>query len=572
MTPVIRSAPRVIAWMCAAHVASMTGFAAYSTLLPRLQDEWGLNNPQAGFISGAFFAGYMAAVPLLTSLTDRVDARRVYLVSSAVAAAALAGMALLAEGLVSASLMQLAAGAGIAGTYMPGLRALTDKVSGTGAQSGAVSFYTAVFGLGTSLSILLSGWIAGALGFRWAFGLGAIGPLAAGLMVALGLPAKRPRPLHGTHVLDFRPVLKNREVRPYIFGYAVHCWELFGSRSWLVAFIVFAQQSQIAGGAAPAAWSAVTIAAIANLFGPAASIGGNELAMRHGRERLIWMAMLASGALTCALGFAAALPWYALVGLVMLHMCLVMGDSSALTAGLVTRIDERVRGAAMAVHSMLGFGAGVLAPLVIDRFDRRTAMLALYACFAATMAACALAPSYATLLAARTAAGAFGGVVAANIFTIVADVVPEARRGRAFGAVMSAFSLASILGVPISLYLALHFTWRAPYVFLAALCTGVLLAASFVIPPVRAHLAAAGERNALAQLRVVFGEANHLRSFAFSALLVFSGILVFPFISPYLVTNVGVSEAQLPLAYLVAGIAALFTARLVGGWSDTLGS
>ena len=70
---------RVIAWMCAAHVASMTGFAAYSTLLPRLQEEWGLNNSQAGFISGAFFAGYMAAVPLLTSLTDRVDARRVYL-------------------------------------------------------------------------------------------------------------------------------------------------------------------------------------------------------------------------------------------------------------------------------------------------------------------------------------------------------------------------------------------------------------------------------------------------------------------------------------------------------------
>src|SRR6266849_86300 len=273
--------------MCAAHVASMTGFAAYSTLLPQLQHEWGLNNSQAGFISGAFFAGYMAAVPLLTSMTDRVDARRVYLVSSVVAAGALAGMA-----------------------------------------------------------------------------LGAIGPLAAGLMVALGLPPRKPAPLHGTRMLDFRPVLKSREVRPYIFGYAVHCWELFGSRSWLVAFIVFAQDLRIAEGAAPAAWSAVAIAAIANLFGPAASVGGNELAMRHGRERLIWMAMLASGALTCTLGFAAAVPWYALVGLVMLHMCLIMGDSSALTAGLVTRIDERVRGTAMAVHSMLGFGAGFFAPLV----------------------------------------------------------------------------------------------------------------------------------------------------------------------------------------------------------------
>src|SRR5260221_3835108 len=98
---------RVIAWMCAAHVASMTGFAAYSTLLPRLQGEWGLNNSQAGFISGAFFAGYMAAVPLLTSLTDRVDARRVYFVSSVVAAGAPAGMALPSGRPVSGSLMPL---------------------------------------------------------------------------------------------------------------------------------------------------------------------------------------------------------------------------------------------------------------------------------------------------------------------------------------------------------------------------------------------------------------------------------------------------------------------------------
>jgi MFS family permease len=153
-------------------------------------------------------------------------------------------------------------------------------------------------------------------------------------------------------------------VRPYIFGYAVHCWELFGSRSWLVAFIVFAQGLQSAGGAGQAAWSAVTIAAVANLFGPVASVFGNELAMRHGRERMIWRAMLASGILTCALGFVSFLPWYLLAALVMLHMALIMGDSSALTAGVVTRADERIRGATMAVHSMFGFGAGFVAPLV----------------------------------------------------------------------------------------------------------------------------------------------------------------------------------------------------------------
>src|SRR5204863_82112 len=239
--------------MCAAHVTSMAGFSTYATLLPGLQHEWSLNNSQAGFISGAFFAGYLAAVPLLTSLTARVDARRVYLVSSVMAAAALAGIALFANGLVSAAVLQLAAGAGIAGTYMPGLRALTDNVSGTGAQSRAVSFYTAVFGLGTSLSIVLSGWIAGALGFRWAFGLGAIGPLAAGLMVALGLPPRKPAPLHGARLLDFRPVLASREVRPYIFGYAVH--SMLGFGAGFLAPLVFGAVLDVAGGnSSPFAW------------------------------------------------------------------------------------------------------------------------------------------------------------------------------------------------------------------------------------------------------------------------------------------------------------------------------
>ncbi|MGB5079860.1 MAG: MFS transporter [Burkholderiales bacterium] len=225
----------------------------------------------------------------------------------------------------------------------------------------------------------------------------------------------------------------------------------------------------------------------------------------------------------------------------------------------------------VSIYTVSASLSGFFSALVIDRFDRRSAILALYACFAATMAWCALAPGYAALLLARTAAGAFGGVVAANIFTIVADLVPEGRRGRALGVVMSAFSLASIAGVPISLTLALHFGWRAPYVFLAALCSGILLAAWFAIPPVRAHLGGGRERNALAQLKGVFGESNHRRIFAFSGLLVFSGFLVFPFIAPYLVANVGVSESELPWVYLIAGMAALFAARLVGGWSDSVG-
>lgn len=337
----------------------MIGFSTYATLLPQLQREWALNNSQAGFISGVFFAGYMAAVPVLTSFTDRVDARRIYLVSALAVALALVGLGLLAHGLVSASAMQFIAGAGIAGTYMPGLRALTDNVAGP-SQSRAVSFYTATFGLGTSASILLAGVVAAALGWRWAFALASIGPVVAGVMVFAGLPPRPPRHAESARVLDFRPVFASRELRAYVLGYAVHCWELFGSRSWLVAFFVFGQGL----ASAPGAWSPAGIVAAANLCGLAASIVGNEIAMRHGRERTIWKAMLASGLLSCALGFAASLPWYLLAALAMLHLVLIMGDSSALTAGVVERSDERIRGTTMAVYSMLGFGSGFASPLV----------------------------------------------------------------------------------------------------------------------------------------------------------------------------------------------------------------
>jgi MFS family permease len=336
----------------------MTGFATYPALLPRLQAEWALSNTEAGLVSGLFFAGYMAAVPVLTALTDRLDARRIYAVASIVAAAGTAGFAHLAGGAIVGGLCQLLVGVGIAGTYMPGLRALTDNTHGP-AQTRAVSFYTAFFGVGVSLSLVLAQQIADAYGWRWAFGVAAVGPLVAAAMVLVALP---PRPARGalatTKLLDFRPVLANRDASRYIFGYAVHCWELFGSRSWMVAFLTFAQSI------VPAPLSPAAIHAVANLGSPIASIVGNEAALRVGRARVIAAGMMLSGALTCAFGFGAALPWLVVAALVVLHMLLVMSDSSTLTAGMVAAADPQLKGATMAVHSTLGFGTGFVSPLV----------------------------------------------------------------------------------------------------------------------------------------------------------------------------------------------------------------
>jgi len=392
------SAARHIAWMCAAHVISMPGFAAYSTLLPRLQQEWSTNNSQAGFVSGAFFAGYMAAVPLLTGLTDRIDARRVYFFSCVVLTIALGAFALFVQGFVTAAVCQASVGAGFAGTYMPGLRVLTDNTSGR-AQTRAVSFYTAIFGVGTSVSIVVSGLAADAWGWRAAFAVAAIGPAIAAAMVTLGMPPSHyhsSSPTRAAVWLDYRPVLRTRRVWPYILGYAVHCWELFGSRSWMVAYCVFAQGAQAQGGASPWLWSPVAIAAVANLSGPPASIVGNEFALKFGRGRLIASVMIASGIVTGIFGLASSFSWFAVAGLAMLHMMLVMGDSSALTAGMVLDSPVEARGATMAIHSMLGFGAGFLAPLafgaVLDFAGGNTSATAWGIAFMALGAGVVIAP------------------------------------------------------------------------------------------------------------------------------------------------------------------------------------
>jgi len=357
------SARRLTFTMCLAEALSMTGFAAYTTLLPQLQREWGLSNSEAGAISGFLFAGYMVSVPVLTSLTDRMDTRRIYLGACIIGSIGAAIFALYGQGFWSAAFAQFLIGAALGGTYMPGLKALTDHLEGS-AQSRATAFYTASFGIGSTISILVAGKIGATLDWHWAFWFGAIGPVLAGLLVMFAMPMgrMRPREHHSTALLDFRPVLKNRKTLPYIIGYAVHNYELFGQRSWMVAFLVFCAALQPEH--APMALSAATLAAMINVMGPVFSVSGNELALRFGRQRIIFLFMTLSGAIACLIGYTAAWPWYIVVLLMMFHYSAMLGDSGALTSGAVASTPPEMRGAMMAVYSFLGFSTAFLAPLV----------------------------------------------------------------------------------------------------------------------------------------------------------------------------------------------------------------
>jgi len=349
--------------MCVAETLCMTGFATYTTLLPALQKEWGMSNVEAGLISGIYYAGFVTATPVLTSLTDRVDARRVYAFACALSIVGAAGFMMFAQGLWSALLFQFLIGAGLGGSYMPGLKMLADQLEGS-VQSRAVGFYTASFGIGSTLSILICGWIGAAHGWQAAFAYGTAGPVIAMLLVNLVMPRGRTRAASkpAPALLDFRPVLKNRKTLPYIFGYSAHNYELFGQRSWMVAFLVFTASLQPAD--APMLIGAATLAAAINLLGPVMSISGNELAIRFGRTRVIFTFMTASGLVACVLGYTAALPWMLVFLIMCVHYGLMLGDSAALTSGAIASATPDERGATMAVYSFVGFTTAIFAPLV----------------------------------------------------------------------------------------------------------------------------------------------------------------------------------------------------------------
>ena len=226
----------------------------------------------------------------------------------------------------------------------------------------------------------------------------------------------------------------------------------------------------------------------------------------------------------------------------------------------------------ISAYTFAASAAGFIGALYIDRFNRKSALLILYACFAVATLACALAPGYGWLLAARSLAGAFGGLIGATVFAIVADFIPESRRGAATGTVMSAFSLAAIAGVPIGLFLANHFSWRAPFIFLTVLVIVFLITARRVLPDLKSHLSDAPHVSALAHVREVFSHGNHLRAFLLIAMLMFAGFSVIPYIGPYMVANVGLSETDLPYLYFSGGLMTLFTARYFGKMADRHGT
>jgi len=358
---------RLTLLVCLAEIFGLASIAVFPALLPTFQAEWNLSNTAAGWISAAYYAGYMILVPMLTSITDRIDridARRIMGLGAILGVLTAVGYAYFARGFWSALLLRFLSGVSLAGIYMPGLKVVGDHTEGEGTlQSRFISFYTASFSIGASLSYLLAGEINALAGWRWAFLASAISAAAALAIVIAYVPPARVRGGERQALLaDFKVVFGSKAAMAFVLAYAAHMWELFSLRSWIVAFLTFSIQLQPAGAFT---WSPTQVAFIINLIGLPASIGGNELSRLFGRRKVISLVMIVSAGLGIVLGFSAALPYLLVAFLAILYGVTIVGDSASLTAGVVAVAPDGYRGTTLAVHSTLGFCSAFLGPLTV---------------------------------------------------------------------------------------------------------------------------------------------------------------------------------------------------------------
>ncbi len=215
---------------------------------------------------------------------------------------------------------------------------------------------------------------------------------------------------------------------------------------------------------------------------------------------------------------------------------------------------------------------GFIGAFYLDRFDRKSVLLFITTGFALGTLLCAISPNYFFLLIARSVAGGFGGIIGAIVLSIIGDIIPVFRRGAATGMIMSAFSVASVVGIPIGLAVASKYGWQSPFFGISFFCFAFIPFAYKVLPNIRIHLdekdSTDGKWDAIRQ---VFSRKSHYYAFAYMVSLMFGGFTVIPFLSTFLVSNAGMRVDELWYIYFVGGLFTFFTSRAIGRLSDHFG-
>jgi predicted MFS family arabinose efflux permease len=358
------SGPRLVLIVCIAQIAAQIGAFVWVTLLPRLRLEWGIGPAEAGAVTGAFYFAYMCTAPVLVSLTDRIDAKRVYLLGAALIAAGHLSFAFAVDGFLSALAARAISGAGWAGVYMTGLKLLADRVDAR-LMRRAVAWHAAGIGASGALSFVFGDTLANAFGWRAAFEAAGFIAIAACGLVLVSAPSAAPQGQEGPRraLLDFRPVLKNREAMAYALTYCFHTWEMNVLRGWIVAFLGYVA---LRAPDAVVQWVGPAMAATGlALVGTSVSLLGNELSIRIGRPRIVLAATLLSALAAVLLGLAGPLSYGLAAGLSLLAAAAIWLDSSTLTGGASEAAEHGRRGQTLALHTTLGYGGGAAGPVAM---------------------------------------------------------------------------------------------------------------------------------------------------------------------------------------------------------------
>ncbi|WP_339680299.1 MFS transporter [Cyclobacterium marinum] len=221
------------------------------------------------------------------------------------------------------------------------------------------------------------------------------------------------------------------------------------------------------------------------------------------------------------------------------------------------------------------FSAGIssfFGAFILDKYDRRSILIWVFLGFLLGTLACALSPNYPFLLFSRILSGLFGGLTSALIFAIIGDAIPDQRRGRAMGLVMAAFSVASVVGVPFGLFIASMSNWHAPFFFLAILAMVILVLIYKFVPAVTVPTSRGNSKpSPMEVIRRVTNNGNQMRAISLTVMMMLGQFMVIPFLSPFMVANVGFSEIQLTYIYMAGGFFTVFTSPWVGRLTDKYG-
>jgi MFS transporter, DHA1 family, inner membrane transport protein len=235
------------------------------------------------------------------------------------------------------------------------------------------------------------------------------------------------------------------------------------------------------------------------------------------------------------------------------------------------KINPRQFSLLVGAYTLSAAVSGFAAAFFVDKFDRKKFLLFAYGGFLIGTLFCGIAPNYPLLLMARIFAGLFGGMIGAQVLSIISDIFPYEERGKAMGSVMSAFAVASTLGVPFALYIANAFSWHAPFIFVVILGLAIYPFLYRFIPPMDKHLKQQKEHGPFYALQQVTGDSKQMLALLFSFLMMMGHFLIIPFINPFMEFNRGYSKMQTPMIYLVGGAASFIAANILGRWADKYG-